>query len=636
MRPHPVFASFLLLALLPMAASGSALHGSDSPYLAMHGDDPVNWRPWSAEVLAQAKRENKLLFVSIGYFACHWCHVMQRETYQDAAVARYLNAHFISVKIDRELNPALDAYLIEFVTRTRGMAGWPLNVFLTPDGHPLVGMTYLPKGRFETLLHELQGQWTEAPDYLRQVAAKAAEAMKGEPLPPVSALKAADVRRYEETLVSQALTLGDDMSGGFGEQTKFPMAPHLSSLLAAWQHRPNAALKEFLTLTLDRMALQGLRDHLGGGFFRYTVDPVWHTPHFEKMLYGNAQLAMLYLRAAQVFERPDYAAVARDTLDFMLDEMITPAGGMVASFSAVDEAGAEGGYYLWDNETLRRLLDEPQLALVQQVWGMQGPPPHEGGHLPLMQMSLADAARALEMEAGVAEKQFQLARKRLFAARGQRRLPVDHKILAGWNGLALTALVAGARQLDDARYRQGAQKLRNHLLETLWDGQRLWRARGRQGELGQATLADYAYAAQGLLDWAELTRSKADRQMARRWVEDAWRRFHDGSGWRLSDQTLLPSGYGVAMFSDSPLPSPSVVLMRTAWRLADAEGDKALRARVLKAAASDHTQLETAAFEYAGQVELLAEIVNMVPEPADSGNDVPQRRGVHREKTKSE
>ncbi len=609
MRPRLLLPIFLLLILLPLTVSGNALQDSDSPYLAMHGDDPVNWRPWSAEVLAQAQRENRLLFVSIGYFACHWCHVMQRETYQNEAVARYLNEHFISVKVDRELNPALDAYLIEFVTRTRGAAGWPLNVFLTPDGHPLVGMTYLPSGRFETLLKELQGQWTEAPDDLRRVAAKAAEAMRGMPLEAVPEPKAVDVRRYETILVSQALALGDDMSGGFGEQTKFPLAPHLGSLLAAWRHRPDAALKEFLTLTLDHMALQGLRDQLGGGFFRYTVDPGWHTPHFEKMLYGNALLAGLYLRAAQAFERPDYAAVARDTLDFMLREMMTPAGGMVASFSAVDGAGDEGGYYLWDNETLQRILDRQQLALVQQVWGMQGPPPHEGGHLPMMQMSLAQAAKMLDMDATVAEKQFQLARERLLAERGKRQLPVDHKVLAGWNGLALTALVAGARQLDDARYQQGAEKLRNYLLSALWDGQRLWRARGRQGELGQATLEDYAFAAQGLLDWAELTNSKADRQMARRWVDDAWRRFHDGSGWRLSDQTLLPGGHGVAMFSDSPLPSPSVVLMRTAWRLAALGDDKALRQRVLKAAASDHTVLQAAAFEYAGQVALLAEIV---------------------------
>ena len=609
LRLNSLLAILLLILPASPALAGNALNNHDSPYLAMHSDDPVNWRPWSAEVLAQAKRENKLLFVSIGYFACHWCHVMQRETYQNEAVARYLNEHFISIKVDRELNPALDAYLIEFVTRTRGSAGWPLNVFLTPDGHPLVGMTYLPTARFKTLLSELQDQWMEAPDYLRQVAAKAAEAMKGAPLMSAPALKVADVRRYEDVLVSQALVLGDDMSGGFGEQTKFPLVPHLRSLLAAWQHKPDAALKEFLTLTLDHMALQGLRDQLGGGFFRYTVDPGWHTPHFEKMLYGNAQLAVLYLRAAQAFGRPDYAAVARDTLDFMLREMMAPAGGMVASFSAVDYAGTEGGYYLWDNETLQRILDKQQLALVQQVWGMQGPPPHDDGHLPTMQMSVAEAAKVLSMEMRVADKQFQLAAKSLLAERGKRQLPVDHKILAGWNGLALTALVTGVRQLDDARYQQAAQKLRNYLLETLWDGQRLWRARGKRGELGQATLEDYAFAAQGLLDWAELTNSKADRQMVRRWIDDAWRRFHDGSGWRLSDQTLLPSGYGVAMFSDSPLPSPSVVLMRTAWRLADAEDDKALRARVLKAAASDHTELETAPFEYAGQVELLAEII---------------------------
>lgn len=599
----------LLGLLLPVSAqSGNVLRDHDSPYLAMHGDDPVNWQPWSAEVLAQARRENKLLFVSIGYFACHWCHVMQRETYQNEAVAKYLNEHFISVKVDRELHPALDAYLIEFVTRTRGTAGWPLNVFLTADGHPLVGMTYLPTDRFSALLAQLEEQWRQTPDYLQEIAALAAQALEGEPPLPTPALMPADVQRYTALLVSQALQLADDMSGGFGEQGKFPMVPHLHSLLSAWQRKPDPALKAFLVLTLDSMASQGLRDHLAGGFFRYTVDPAWQTPHFEKMLYGNAQLAWLYLRAGQVFARADYLAVARDTLDFMLREMLTPAGGMVASFSAVDAAGVEGGYYLWDQHTLTRLLDTPSLALLQQLWGMQGPPPFAAGHLPLQQMTLAEAAKGLGLRVSQAGKRFQLAREKLLAEQATRQLPVDTKILAGWNGLALTALVAGARQFDDVRYRQAAAGLRGYLLDTLWDGNRLWRAHGRKGELGQATLADYAFAAQGLLDWAELTNSQADRQLARRWVDDAWRRFHAGSGWRLSDQTLLPSGYGVAMFSDSPLPSPSAVLMQVAWRLAKADRDNAFMARIKTLAAQGHPQLATAAFEYPGQIELLLSV----------------------------
>jgi len=603
MHRLPLLPILLLLALLPTAApAGNALRGSDSPYLAMHGDDPVDWQPWSAEALARAKRENKLIFVSIGYFSCHWCHVMQRETYRNAEVARYLNQHFVAVKVDRELNPALDAYLIEFVTRTRGVAGWPLNVFLTPAGHPLVGMTYLPTKRFLTLLAQLEEQWRESPDYLREAAAEAAEVLRGEPPSPTPPLTAADVARYADALVEQALQIGDNLSGGFGEQTKFPVAPHLQALLTAWQRKPDAALKELLELTLDRMASQGLRDHLGGGFFRYTVDPGWHTPHFEKMLYGNALLARLYLQAAKAFRRPDYAEVARDTLDFMLAEMLTPQGGMVASFSAVDEASVEGGYYLWDDDTLQRVLDRQELALVRQVWGMQGPAAHGAGHLPMLQMTPAEAAKVLGIDARLAEKRFQSARNKLLAERRRRQLPVDDKILAGWNGLALSALVAGARQLDEPRYRQAGQAVRDYLLKQLWDGQRLWRARGRQGEMGQATLEDYAFAAQGLLDWAELVDSEADRRLARRWVSDAWQRFFDDSGWKLSDQTLLPGGYGVAMFSDSPLPSPSAVLLRTAWRLA---GDEADRRRIREVAAHGHTRLDEAAFEYPGQVMLL-------------------------------
>jgi len=244
-----IWALMVTLSLLAFTgpALANALGNHDSPYLAMHGDDPVAWHAWSAEVLARAKKENKLLFVSIGYFACHWCHVMQRETYRDSQVAKLLNEHFISVKVDRELNPALDAYLIDFVQRTRGVAGWPLNVFLTPEGHPLVGLTYAPKDRFFTLLSDLQQQWQQAPLYLAQTAAKAAATMKGEAARPDPALKPGDGQRYETLLVQQALHLSDEMDGGFGEQSKFPMVPQLDALLSAYAHDARPLLKDFLS-----------------------------------------------------------------------------------------------------------------------------------------------------------------------------------------------------------------------------------------------------------------------------------------------------------------------------------------------------------------------------------------------------
>lgn len=598
----------LCVAAVALPVSANPLSGHDSPYLAMHGKDPVAWQDWSAEVLAQAKRDHKLLFVSIGYFACHWCHVMQRESYQDPQVAKILNRHFVSVKVDRELNPALDAYLIDFVQRTRGASGWPLNVFLTPEGHPLVGLTYAPKDRFIALLAELQQQWQQTPDELAQAAAAAARMLQGVPMEPDPALSPGDGKRYQTIMVQQALQLRDEMDGGFGEQTKFPMVPQLDSLLSAYQRQPLPPLKAFLMLSLDRMATQGLRDHLGGGFYRYTTDPGWHTPHFEKMLYDNALLAMLYLRAAQVFQHADYEAIARDTLDFMRREMRSPQGALVASFSAVDAAGVEGGYYLWETKTLKSALSSEEYRLLELHWGLQGVASFDAGHLPRVQLPLGAAAEKLEIESVQAHQYYQSARAKLLKLRAVRHLPVDDKLLAAWNGLALTALVEGARLPGGEDYRQAAQGVRDYLVRVLWDGTRLLRARGRAGELGQSGLEDYAFAAQGLLAWAELTDSDDDFQLAARWVEDAWRRFYAPSGWLRSDQTLLPSGFGVPMLAEGPLPSPSSTLLKISLQVADRTNNETLKARVKQALAAGHRQLEQTAFDHPTQVDLLVAV----------------------------
>ena len=590
--------------------AGNQLDGHDSPYLAMHGEDPVAWQGWTANALAQAKKGNKLIFVSIGYFSCHWCHVMQRESFQNTDVAKQLNENFISVKVDRELNPDLDAYLIDFVTRTRGSAGWPLNVFLTPEGYPLVGFTYLPADRFLALLQELQQQWLQAPDYFKQAAARAAEAMEGVLLKPEPELKAADVKQYESVYVIQALELADEMSGGFGEQTKFPMVPHMDSLLSAYQRNPNPAVKNLLTITLDNMAMQGMRDHLGGGFYRYTVDPGWQIPHFEKMLYDNALLVPLYLRAANILDRPDYESVARNTLDFMISEMMGPTGAMVSSFSAIDNNNVEGGYYLWQQETLSKLLNSEELKLVNSLWGMQGHAELEAGHLPRINRTLVDAAKISNMELATAENVLISARKKLLKAREKRVLPVDDKYLAAWNGLALNALVEGAKLKGGEKYRQAASKIRDYLVNVLWDGTRLKRAKGKSGELGQAGLEDYAFVAQGLLAWAKLNNEKTlktdkDFQFVKRLVDDGWKRFHDQTGWRLSDQTLLPSGYGVPMMEESPLPSPSAVLLDVSIELARLTNNQELATKVRENLQAGHTQLTQVAFDYPSQVSLL-------------------------------
>lgn len=612
-RAHtPVFILlFFTFVLIPpwfvTPCAANQLAGNESPYLAMHGNDPVDWLPWSVDVLKQARQQNRLVFVSIGYFSCYWCHVMQRESYRNKQIATLLNNGFIPVKVDRELNPALDAYLIDFVNRTRGYSGWPLNVFLTPDGNPLIGFTYLPPDRFRSLLKNLQQEWQKSPDYFSQAAARAAEEMKAVQAGVDSPLSLAEVKQYEGALVKQALELSDDMSGGFGEQNKFPMVPQLNSLLSVYRLEPQPELKQLLTTTLDNMASQGLRDHLGGGFFRYTVDPNWQTPHFEKMLYDNALLAALYLRAAKILKRPGYEKIGRETLDFMVNKMMGAPGAMVASFSASDENNTEGAYYLWEEEALKKLLDENELKVIQAVWGLKGQKTLEAGFLPREVETPAEAAKSLNINPEDAEHYFQSARKKMLHNRSSRTLLVDGKYLAAWNGMALSALVKGASLDNGASYRQAAKKIRDYLVTVLWDGKHLFRAKGRSAKLGQASLQDYAFAAQGLLAWAKLNKDKQDIQLVKRWVNDAWSRFHDKTGWKLSDQTLLTPGHGVAIMEEGPLPSPSAVMLRVTMELARYEKDRSLMFKVRKSLQKGHDQLKQVAFDYPSQVSLLAD-----------------------------
>lgn len=576
----------LLLAWLAVvsavAASQNQLAGHASPYLAMHGADPVHWRDWGDAALADARRDGRLILISSGYFACHWCHVMQRESYRDPAVAQLLNDHFVAVKLDRELHPALDAYLIDFVERTQGQAGWPLNVILTPEGYPLVGMTYLPRDQFHSVLEQLVDRWAERRESLTELARRAAGAGQQAPAGPLEVAP----QRLRQRLLDEALALADDLGGGFGRESRFPMAPQLLVLLELQAAQPSTALGEFLVLTLDQMAGEGLRDHLAGGFFRYTVDPTWQVPHYEKMLYTQALLARVYLRAAELFGRGDYAAVAADTLDFVLARMAAPGGGYSASLSAVDGAGEEGGAYLWSEAQLRAVLADEDLALARRHWRLEGTPPTQGGYLPRRGEPVAALAAAAEGPPARLQQRLDTIRERLLAARDRRVLPRDDKVLAGWNALLLGALADAGRQLDAARFRSAAAALAEVLLGSLWDGRTLLRARGPDGPLGAAALEDYAYLADALDRYARLVGDPQLRGVRDALLVAAWERFYqEGSGWRQGGETLLPAMPAHAALGDGPMPSPAAELIRLSAVAALPElQQRAARAKSLAAA----------------------------------------------------
>jgi len=394
---------FCLLALGPLHANpelptlSNQLKQHPTPYLALHGNDPVQWQDWGPDVVKRAKAENKLIFISSGYFSCHWCHVMQRESYSDKGVASLLHGLAIPVKVDRELQPALDSWLIDFTQRTTGRAGWPLNVFLTPDGYPLVGASVAGITSLLPILEQLQTRWQESEKYLRTTALSAFKSMQPAPQSHSGERPEPGMNKIlAQLVIRQAMQNADDTAGGFGEQNKFPMSPQLKNLIELQASFPDEKLAEFLKLTLNQMARLGLRDHVGGGFFRYTVDPAWDTPHFEKMLYDNAQLIEIYLRAAQVFDQPAYLEVARDTLDFVLNVLRDTHGGYFASLSAVDDKDVEGGYYLWQTEELQSTLSKKEFKVVSAIWGTIGVPHLEGGHHVKYIITPDDAAQQLD------------------------------------------------------------------------------------------------------------------------------------------------------------------------------------------------------------------------------------------------
>ncbi len=590
----------LIFADTSQAEMVNRLRHHPARYLALHGEDPVAWQLWDSQALALARRENRLLFVSIGYFSCHWCHVMQRESYQSEAVAMVLNRAFVPVKVDRELLPALDAALLDFVNKTLGYAGWPLNVILTPEGYPVTGLVYAPRDQFLEVIESVSSRWREDAETVADNARARYQAINRPAGEPRRLSVPVDGARYLEAFRRQAMSMADLLAGGFGQQNKFPSVPQLSALVELQRVAPSDDLREFLATTLFAMATQGMRDQLGGGFFRYTVDPNWQTPHFEKMLYGNALLAELYFDAAEVLDQPMLRAVGDDTLRFMKAELGDESGAFIASLSAVDGSGSEGGYYLWDETILETNLDPEERRVLAEGWGMQGKPPHEGGYLPVQTAQSEEVARRLGIEAARARELMRSAATKLRAARRLRTLPADDKRLAGWNGLALSALVKGGEP-----HAVAARKIRDYLVQELWSGDAITRARSTEGPMGDPALEDYAYFARGLVDWGRETNSTEDLALARRLVEQAWQRFYGPLGWRHAEQLAVPIGVAEPILADGPTPSPSAVLIEVSLEIGERLADPQLYTRALNALLVESDALVDAPFFYPSHIRLL-------------------------------
>jgi uncharacterized protein YyaL (SSP411 family) len=515
------------------------LAGETSPYLLQHADNPVDWYPWGPEALERARREDKPILLSIGYAACHWCHVMAHESFEDEETARLMNEHFVCVKVDREERPDLDGIYMDAVQAMTGHGGWPMTVFLTPDGAPFYAGTYFPKEdrhglpAFRRVLEAVARAWRE-----RRAEVLAQGGRVVEAIGRLSGARASTEPLTEEVLLGAHAELRrsfDPRWGGFGGAPKFPQ-PMTVEFLLRCHLRGYAGSLEMVTRTLDRMAAGGIRDHVGGGFHRYSVDDRWHVPHFEKMLYDNALLARLYVRAWQVTGEPRYRRVAEETLEYLLRELRHPEGGFFSSQDA-DSEGEEGKFYVWGYEELVEVAEAAvggaAARAVARWFGALPEGNWEAGRNVLWTPLPAEAVAA---EAGLPPEELLAAaetvRRQLFERRERRVRPAtDDKVLAAWNGLAISALAEAGRAFGEPRYVEASEAAARFVLDRLRreDGRllRSWRD-GRPGPPGFAD--DHACLAEGLLTLYETTFDLRWFEEARRLADELLRLFHDEEG----------------------------------------------------------------------------------------------------------
>ena len=499
-----------------------------SPYLLQHAHNPVDWFPWGEEALAKARAEDKPIFLSIGYSACHWCHVMERESFENPDIAALLNRHFVPVKVDREERPDLDDLYMDAVQMLTGRGGWPMSVWLTPELRPFFGGTYFPPspGRgmpgFQPLLERIAELWTEQRETLvAQAGELAAEMRRQAELRPGEGLPDAGV--FEGAL-GQLRQAFDSRWGGFGAAPKFPQ--HLAIQLIL--RRGSDADREMAVRTLDAMWEGGMYDHLGGGFSRYSVDGRWLVPHFEKMLYDNAQLACCYLDAFQASGERRYATIARECLDYLLRDLADPSGGFHSSEDA-DSEGEEGRFYVFTPGEVADILGAYEGDLFCAAYGITPEGNFEHGASVLHRFSRpADLAERNGIDPAELEARLEAARRTMFAHRCHRVRPgKDDKLLASWNGLALSALARGARILGETRYRDAAARCAGFIEAELGREGGLLRV-WRQGRAQQpAFLEDYAAVANGLVDLYECEFDESRLRFAGQLATELLQRFQD-------------------------------------------------------------------------------------------------------------
>ncbi len=565
-----------------------------SPYLLQHAHNPVNWYPWGADALARAKAENKPILLSIGYSACHWCHVMEHESFENEAIAKLMNEHFINIKVDREERPDLDTIYMNAVQMLTGRGGWPMTVFLTPDQKPFFGGTYYPPqdrygmpGFPRVLLSVSDAYRTRLDDILGQAQEILAELDKMQDLKPSAA-------PLEKSILSAAATQlkkrFDWTHGGFGQAPKFPNSMAMSFLLRYWHDTADPQSLEMIEQSLLKMAQGGIYDQLGGGFHRYSTDARWLVPHFEKMLYDNALLSQLYLEVHLATGEDIYRQIVEETLDYVVREMTSPEGGFYSTQDA-DSEGEEGKFFVWKPSEIEALLGKDDADLFCRFYDVteEGNFEHSGASILNIREPLSVVAKLKRVTEDEYLAALERGRQRLFEAREQRIKPGrDEKQLTAWNGLMLVSFARAGAALGRADYLQVAIKNAEFVLSRLYRDGRLLRTYKEGESKLNGYLEDYSYLIEGLLALYEATFDRRWIESARTLTETMLEQFSDsevgGFFFTGTDHETLITR--TKEYFDNATPAGSSVAASVLLRLAILTGEDRYRAKAQEVLAS--------------------------------------------------